>query len=176
MKKLRPWIFAVALVLPVIASAQKSGGRTDGPEGSEIGYGGYTRVGGSGNFSLQLDFGAGFPASRVPLLFGGTGSFWVDDWFVVDATAHHVLQNKTIIQVGPRFRTPTYPVSAHLGVKAGPVIYPGVVAFALSPQLGADIVLSEHILMGLNYNLDLAFLSSVVDVSHRVYMSLGYRF
>jgi hypothetical protein len=170
---------AALLFLPAAALAQEgTGGRTDGPEGSEIGHGGYTKRSG-GKFSLQLDFGAKIPTApnRVPLFAGLTGGFWVDEWFVVDATALYSFDQQTQIQVGPRFRTITYPMSANIGVKAGATVFnrAGVVAFTVSPQAGADFVLN-NVLFGLSYAIDLSFLTSTPSVGHRVFMSLGYRF
>jgi len=160
-----------------------TGGRTDGPEGSEIGHGGYSRSG-SGVFSLQLDFGASFPSripTRVPLFTGLTAGFWMDEWFVLDLSALYAFDQKTEVLVGPRFRTVTYPVSLNAGLKGGLVLFPGLASFGLVPQVGLDLVANDHLLFGLNYAIDLAFVPSTfapnnVLVGHRVFMSVGYRF
>src|SRR4051812_18566550 len=79
----------LALFASSLALAQERG-RTDGPEGSEYGKGGYSRTN-AGRFSLMLDFGAAVGTSppltgagNVPLLVGGTATFWGDEWFVLD--------------------------------------------------------------------------------------------
>jgi hypothetical protein len=178
-------VLAAALASPAFANEGATGGRTDGPEGSEIGYGGYSRSGG-GAFSLQLDWGAAFPALtpvRVPMYVGLTAGFWVDEWFVVEGSVLHAFSNRTEILLGPRFRTVTYPASLSIGVKAGAMIFPGLAAFGIAPQIGADFLVRDHFLMGINYALDLAFVrttfsptSNNVLVGHRIWLGVGYRF
>lgn len=174
------WAVVCGSLLTLTASAQERG-RTDGPEGSEYGKGGY-EARREGRFSLGLDFGASMisnpVANRVgpPIFAGLTVSFWGDDWFVVDASGAYLLDSQRIdILVGPRFRTAFYPVSAHIGLKAGTVISPtSGLRFAISPQIGGELLLADKLIMGLNYNVDVPIWADAV--AHRVYMTMGYRF
>ncbi len=171
----------VALAVPGAAMAQERG-RTDGPEGSEYGKGGYAEPG-AGDFSLQLNFGYAHLAARPlsglgetpPLFLGVTGSFWADEWFLLDVAGSHSLHSgRTNVFVGPRFRTGFYPVSLNLGVQAGPVFVPNEgVRFGLSPQVGVDSVVADHYVLGLQYAADIVFGS---DLDHRIFMNVGYRF
>ncbi len=179
LKKLSGLLSMIVLLgAPALAVAQERG-RTDGPENSEWGKGGYSRPG-SNRFSLGLDFGAAIPSNsfgavRTPLYVGLTASYWAMDYFTLDFSPSYSFANdQTNLLLGPRFRTAGYPVSAFVGVKAGPMLVPGAVYFGISPSVGADLVLAEHILAGLAYNLDIPF--GALGYVHRVGMTVGYRF
>ncbi|MGQ0508888.1 MAG: hypothetical protein ACT4TC_26600 [Myxococcaceae bacterium] len=175
---------ALLAVVAAYAAVAQERGRTDGPEGSEYGKGGYRRASGSGRFSFGLNFGAalgnspplsGAGTGRVPLMVGGTLSFWGDDWFVLDLDgAYNFNQQRVHLNIGPRFRTGFWPVSLWAGLKAGPTItqFEGV-RFALTPTVGADIVFDNGILAGIGYAFDIVFAG---EHSHRIYMNVGYRF
>src|SRR5687767_9131973 len=84
-------------------------GRTDGPEGSEIGKGGYTPAGGASRFSLELLWGGALAEERIdrgaPLFAGLNASFWADDWFLIEASGQHLFHNgSTNLYLGPRLR------------------------------------------------------------------------
>ena len=171
----------LSLAAPGLAAAQDRG-RTDGPEGSEVGKGGYARPSG-GRFSLQLDWGASFKDSMPlggvpsgpPLFAGLTASLWADDWFVLDAFVGYMADSARLdVLIGPRFRTGFYPVSLSAGLRAGPIFTAVGARFGLSPTFGAELQLSSHILLGLNYAVDVPIRGD--GVGHRIYMNVGYRF
>jgi hypothetical protein len=160
-------------------------GRTDGPEGSEYGKGGYERIGGlSGRLSLQVDWGGAvegettnrYPTNGSPLFLGGTVTYWNTDWFLVDLSGAYIFTSqKGEVLVGPRFRLPYYPVGLSVGIKAGPIFIPNLgTRFGISPIVGVDLSLIDHLVLGLNYAPDIAVGSG--GVTHRFYMSVGYRF
>lgn len=165
------------LVLPSLVSAQPRG-RTDGPEGSEYGKGGYSRSS-SGQLSAQLDFGGALTpstSSGTPLVLGATLSYWIDDWFILDGSGSYLLSAPmTGVLVGPRLRTGTYPVSAAFGLKAGAFIGQDFLAFGLSPQLSLDVLVADHVVLALTYSLDVP-VGVPEALSHRLFMSAGYRF
>ncbi len=174
---------AVALLLPALALAQETGASTQGPEGSEYGKGGYVSAGGGRNFSLELAWGASFQDQAplggtlgVPLFAGLTASFWASDWFLLDLSTAYLANNGRFqVLVGPRFRTPIYPVSFSAGLQAGPIIAPAVgLRFGLSPNVRGDLILGDRFLLGLGYALDLALGGD--GTAHRLFMTLGYRF
>ncbi|MDY7228578.1 hypothetical protein [Hyalangium rubrum] len=182
---------AVALLaaMPVSALAQERG-RTDGPEGSEYGKGGYEDLNG-GRFSLEFNWGAavnqeppppGAP-DGPPLFLGLTASLWGDDWYQLDFSGAYVMDGGRLdLLVGPRFRTYGYPLSLSLGLKAGAIIIPEVgLRFGLSPQIGADLLIGDRddIILGLAYAPDIPLpveINGSNNVTHRLFMSLGYRF
>jgi hypothetical protein len=182
---------AVALLaaMPLPALAQERG-RTDGPEGSEYGKGGYADPSGR-RFSLEFNWGAAVNAEPPPLgapegpplFLGLTASLWGDDdWYQLDFSGSYVLDGGRLnLLVGPRFRTYGYPLSLHAGLRAGAIVIPEVgLRFGLSPQVGADLLLGEQddIILGLSYVPDVP-LPAEIDgggITHRLFMSLGYRF
>ena len=177
------WVGALALAVlglstPVFAQSR---GRTDGPEGSEYGKGGYNRLGGAQQFSLALDWGAAIESDNTytgsPLFFGLTGSYWITDYFLLDASANYLLSSKKFdLFVGPRFRTVTYPISFSIGFKAGPIFLPNNnVRFGISPQAGFDFMLERHVILGIGYAPDIP-LGDGGGVAHRIFMTIGYRF
>lgn len=178
----RTLAIGVICSLSTAAIAQERG-RTDGPEGSEYGKGGYSRSG-AGSFSLALDWGASMSSSGPltgqgmgpPLFVGITGSLWLDEWFVLDLSpSYQANDGRVNLLVGPRFRTVGYPVSASAALQAGPIIDPDVgVRFGLSPQVGLDSILNDHYLLGLIYALDIPIGGD--SLNHRLFMKLGYRF
>jgi hypothetical protein len=172
-----------ALALPLLAGAQDRG-RTDGPEGSEYGKGGYQRVG-AGRFGLSAEFGGAFtdwgPLDGVrrgpPLTLGLTGAWWAEDYLLLEASAALLMDSSRVnLFVGPRLRTPTWPFSLSVALKAGPILDPDRgLTFGVSPQLGADMLLGNRVQLGLNYALDLG-VGSGTRPANRVFMNLGYRF
>jgi hypothetical protein len=174
----------LAVAAPLTASAQERG-RTDGPEESEYGKGGYgdNRRG----VSLQFDWGAAINSREnprgapegPPLFVGATVSLWGDDWYRLDVSGAYVFDGGRFIgNVGPTFRTWGWPLSFTLGLKAGAIVIPEGegLRFALSPQIGAEIFLDrrDRVLMGLHYSPDIAIGGG--GVTNRLFMNVGYRF
>ena len=174
-------ILAVGLLAAAGVHAQE-GGRTDGPEGSEIGHGGYTRSM-NGTFALGLDFGGslavisplgGIPGA--PIYVGGTASAWLMDWFVMDLAVNHALNTQTTgALVVPRFRSWTWPVSVGGGLRAGAMFAPGAVRFALSPIFTMDMTFLKHLLMGLQVSYDIPVGGGLAS-QLRIGINIGWRF
>lgn len=179
-------IVGVGLVAAVCLSsqafAQNTGGRTDGPEGSEVGHGGYTSASG-GHFSLQLNWGASVQESQplrpgnAPLFVGVTGSWWADQILMLDLSAQYLFNNGRLnFLVGPKIRTGFYPISLYLGLKAGAIIVPNLgLRFGISPEVGADLLVKRSVILGLGYAPDIAF-GGDAALNHRIFMNIGYRF
>jgi hypothetical protein len=178
--KIQRW-GAIAVALSLLSTAAWAEGRTDGPEGSEIGHGGYDRPANYGWFSLQLDWGAALlnngASDGAPLQIGGTLSFWQDDWFLLEFSGEYLARGQRIdALVGPRFRTPGWPVAFSVGLKAGAIFLPdNLVRFGVVPQAGFDLDVHRGMLVGINYAMDIP-IDSVDLIAHRVFLSVGYRF
>ncbi|MGE6760793.1 hypothetical protein ACQKGO_22435 [Corallococcus interemptor] len=175
----------LAVAAPLTASAQERG-RTDGPEESEYGTGGYYGDSRRG-VSLQLDWGAAINSQEnprgapegPPLFVGATVSLWGDDWYRLDVSGAYVFDGGRFIgNVGPTFRSWGWPVAFTLGLKAGAMVIPEGegLRFALSPQVGAELYLDrrDHVLMGLHYSPDIPIGGG--GVTNRLFMNVGYRF
>lgn len=167
------------------AWAQQEGCRTDGAEGSEIDCGGYKRQSGNHRFSLTLDWGAAIlssgSANDTPFVLGGTVSYYADDWVALDLSGEYLFNVKGFEPlVGPRFRTPFYPVAFSAGLKAGALVWTPDTAvdskayFVLSPQVGLELTMFDRIPFGLTYALDIPF--GADQVIHRIFLSVGYKF
>ncbi|MBI3181019.1 MAG: hypothetical protein HYZ28_02620 [Myxococcales bacterium] len=172
---------AVLWLLPAAAFAQERG-RTDGPEGSELGKGGYERPGG-GRYSVAFNWGASLqdrdPLTGMegpPLFVGATASYWTDDWFVLDASAAYLLNSgRILLLIGPKVRSGFYPISGFLGLQAGAIVQSGKpLHFGLSPSVGGDILLADRLILGLGYAMDIPLGRELPG--HRVFMNIGYRF
>ena len=82
------------VVLGASAALAQERGTTQGPEGSEIGKGGYTSgPGGLGGFSVTLDGGGAItikgPQFSPPLFAGLTASFWDPDFDRIDLSGYY---------------------------------------------------------------------------------------
>jgi len=168
------------LGLSVTAPAQARE-RSEGLQGSEYGKGGSERIGVAQQFSLAFDWGVAIESdgqryNGAPLFLGLTASYWTTDWFLLDASANYLLSSKKFdLLFGPRFRTVTYPFSFVVGLKAGPIFFnDSSVRLGISPQAGFDLVLQHLVLLGLSYAPDIPLGDG--GVSHRILMSIGYRF
>jgi len=160
-------------------------GRTDGPEGSEVGKGGYKPAsGGGGAFSIQFDGGGAFtvkgPQFSPPLFAGATATYWGTDYYRVDLSGAYVFGTSNYhvfeVLVGPSFRTISYPLSFSLGLQAGAYIpNQGDARFVLSPRIGMDFLPESALLMGINANYDLTLGNADLSIV-RVYLSFGVRF
>lgn len=168
-------VAAIAFSAPALAQGR---GRTDGPENSEWGKGGYSSAS-SNRFSLALDWGAAIEHDSgyngTPLFVGGTVSYWSTDWFALDLSSAYLLSSKKVdVLMGPRFRTVTYPVTLGFALKAGPIfLNGGTVRFGISPQVSLDLLLDRHLIFALGYAADIPFSSG--GVASRIFMTLGYR-
>lgn len=178
---MRRSLFLAVLFSALAASAQE-GGRTDDKEGSEVGKGGYDKPL-SGKFSLAFDWGASIatraPLSGVsgaPLYLGGTFSFWMADWFLLDAHGSYSFdRQRTAILVGPRFRTWTWPISGSLGLRSGMIYEPNIgLRFGLSPIASLDMIFARHFIAGLEGCVDVPIEGTGASV--RVGLNLGWRF
>ncbi len=168
----------------VVPGAALADGRTDGPEGSEVGKGGYDKPL-SGSFSLALDWGASIStasplsgASRVPIYLGGTASFWLTDWFLLDGHGAYAFDTgRLFVLVGPRFRTWSWPVSFGAGLRAGLINDPAPGTgprFGLSPVVSADMIFRRHLLAGLQAMADIPIAGN--GVTFRIGINIGWRF
>jgi hypothetical protein len=183
------WAMSLMVLGSTWAFAQGQG-RTDGPEGSEYGKGGYqpapsaSVAGNGGRVSLAFNGGASLyrpaPLSgtglNVPLFAGATVSFWADDWFLIDLSGAHLFNaQRTQFLIGPRFRTPTWRISGYAGLQAGAMFdATNGLLFGLSPNVGGDLLLTDNWLLGLGYALDIPIGGG--STASRLSLNLGYRF
>jgi hypothetical protein len=157
-------------------------GTTQGPEGSEIGKGGYVSgPGGLGGFSLTADGGGAIAIKgsqySPPLYAGITASYWEANFYRIDLSGFYIPDPKIWgALLGPSFHTTTWPIAFSAGFQAGLHIpNEGAVNFIISPRVGMDWITESHFQLGVfaNFDINLAdFDRSIV----RVGLSIGWRF
>lgn len=185
MKRTKLWggaLLCAVLALPAAAHAQERG-RTDGPEGSEVGKGGYEEPSGLSRYSVSAEWGAAVlgdsPTYDAPIFVGLTGTWWLEDYLLFDLTGLYVFRDGRYGGLaGPRFRVELggMPVALSAGVRAGAMQIPLTgLRFVVSPVAGAEAMMQRrNILFGLFYAPDIPVGGG--SVNHRLYISLGYRF
>jgi len=169
-------------VLGATGALAQERGTTTGPEGSEIGKGGYVSgPGGLGGFSLTADGGGVITIKggqfSPPLFAGLTASFWDADFYRIDLSGFYVPDPKLWgALLGPSFHTTTWPIAFSIGFQAGLFIpNSGSVNFIVSPRVGMDWITQSHFQLGIfsNFDIDVAnFDASII----RIGLSLGWRF
>ena len=176
-------MLTLALLLLATPALAQDRGRTDGAENSEFGKGGYSKPL-SGKFSLALDFGAALidraPLTGAPmgppLYVGGTFSYWMTDWFLLDLHGAYAFNSGRFHGlIGPRFRTAWWPISASIGLRPGIITDPFTgVRFGLSPVASVDMIFERHLIAGLQGSIDIPLGGN--GVSYRIGLNLGWRF
>jgi hypothetical protein len=175
---------AVAALLCIAGTAvwAQTPGRTDGPEGSEVGKGGYVPApGGKSAFSLQIDFGGlartDGSTPTPPLFLGLTGTYWAEEFYRLDLSGQYLWGvRRWQALFGPSFRTVTWPVSFSIGLQVG-AMFPevGSVYFLISPRMGVDLIVESHFQLGLGVAYDMAMWEPAL-FTFRGYIDIGWRF
>ena len=174
---------ALATLLLPSAAAAEAGGRTDGPEASEHGQGGYPFGGPTGRLYISPAFGSGIlnnpeTGSRSGLLYGVDVGYERDGWIGIQGAYTYLPdQDLSIYSIGTRLAYPTDPfvyyISAHAGLYAPEA---GANHFGLAPGAGIDVVVSERVRLGLNYKHDFIFRDTFTQDVDRVYAGIKLYF
>jgi hypothetical protein len=183
-------VVSLASLLVAPSALGQERGTTTGPEGSEIGKGGYEPASSvAGSFSIRVEGGGAFPVEGSfdqPFFVGGTASYWVDDFYRLDVSGAYIPTGNDVgtgddlavweALVGPSFHFLTYTVGLTLGVQAG-VQLPseGDEHFLISPRVGLDFLPDGPLLLGFAANYDWAVDDNDASIT-RAYLSLGVRF
>ncbi len=161
-------------------------GRTDGPEGSEYGKGGYGRFRGEGRFYIEGFLGSatvdsddenGIGTSQTDLMAGLTAGYRVEDWLGFQlGYARIAEQNADFVSGGIRSSLGADPFNYYAGLDAE--IYSpeaGARHFGIAPSIGAEIVLTDRIRAGLRFQRDIIFADESIDIN-RFAASLQFDF
>lgn len=176
-------IVAGCLVLLSLPSVARESGRTDGPEGSEVGYGGYTYGGPDGRFYVNTSFGSGIfngnsDGSRTGLIYGVDLGYERYGWLAVEGGYAYLSKRKlSIFNLGSRFDYNADPLVYFFSAQAG--LYrpeDGESNFGLAPGAGIDIILNDRIRVGLNYKRDFIFADGSTTAIDRLYAGLTFYF
>lgn len=183
---------SIAAALVLIGLAGVSGvmaqeARTDGPEGSEIGYGGYPWQN-SGQLFVEGMFGAaaidiepeggGPDVSQTDLISGVSVGYLMEDWLGFQVGYGHIGgdQKTNLYSAGVRNMLNYEPINAFLSLDAelySPDV--GDTHFGIAPGVGAEVMLTQRLRVGLKYQRDLIFADDNISL-HRFAANLHFRF
>ena len=173
------WLVLV-LGLPLGTGADESeSGRTDGPEGSEYGSGGYSYYRTAGQYYIQGFFGAAQVDREVDVasdttdnisetdLMGGLNvGYKIEDWLSFQLGYGYISDQKIgLFTVGMRNSYDLEPFNYFLSLDAE-LFSPdgGDSKFGIVPGAGAELVLNERLRVGLSYQHDFVFSDDNIDV------------
>ena len=186
MPALCTWVIVLAVVgLAGSTSAQQV--RTDGPEGSEIGHGGYPWQE-RGQFYVEGMFGAaavdiepqggGDDSSQTDLLTGVSVGYLMDDWLAFQVGYGYIGgdQKTNLYTAGIRNHFDAEPFNYYFSLDAelySPDV--GDSKFGIAPGVGAEVVLSERLRAGLRYQHDFIFSNDNISIN-RFSATVQFRF
>ncbi len=183
---MRAWTAAAAAAATLWAAsafaADPSPGRTDGPEGSEIGKGGYRFAGTPGTWSVAPFLGAAMVESEgseteTDLMYGLNVGWRREDWLGVHAGYAFIQDQETsLFSAGVRNIFEYEPFNYHLILDAE--LYApreGDTNFGIVPGVGAEVLLTDHLSLGLQYQRDFIFSDESIGIN-RFTARVAFRF
>lgn len=184
----RHFICALVLIGAALSSpAAAQQARTDGPEGSEIGHGGYPWQT-SGQLYIEGMFGAavidiepeggGEDISQTDLISGVSVGYLMEDWLGFQVGYGYIGgdQKTSLYTAGVRNLLNYEPINGFLSLDAE--LYSpdaGDTRFGIAPGVGAEVMLNQHLRAGLRYQHDFIFADDNISIN-RFSASLQFRF
>jgi opacity protein-like surface antigen len=176
---MRSWIVVIAVWAgAAMAADPPPPGRTDGPEGSEVGRGGYAHFGTPGSIYIEPFFGAaavdielegsGDESSMTDLIYGVNVGYMMEEWLGVQVGYGYIGgdQKSSIYSAGIRNVLRNEPVNWYMGLDAE--LYTpdvGDSRFGIAPTAGAEVVISEKLRIGLQYQHDFIFSDDTISIN-----------
>jgi hypothetical protein len=166
------WMVLVLGLAAGAAARESEPGRTDGPEGSEYGRGGYGRHFAGGRLFLEGNFGAAAvsveDSSRTDLIAGLEAGYRVDDWLAFQIGYGHIAADSKIdlFSIGMRSAYNLEPFNYYFSL--GAELYSpdrGEEKFGIAPGVGAEMVLSDHLRVGLGFQHDFIFADETIGIN-----------
>ena len=181
---------ALFLFVAVTSSSALAGtepGRTDGPEGSEYGKGGYRFLTTYGKYYLEGYFGAAVidiepdnvPHTSTTELMGGFGvGYLVEERLAVQLGYGHISGDLSadLYSIGMRQSVNRRPFNYLIGLDAE--IYSpdkGSSEFGIAPAVGAELIMNDHLRLGLQFQHDFIFSDDNISIN-RFSARLQYNF
>ena len=186
---MKAWIAAalVALWTGGAIAAEPPPGRTDGPEGSEIGKGGYPYYRTPGEFFVEPFIGSavidiepdgGGDISETELIYGANVGYLMEDWLGVQVGYGYIAgdQKTSLYSAGVRQVLRYEPFNYYMRLDAelySPDV--GDTRFGIVPGIGADVRITDHLSAGLQYQHDFIFSDDNISI-HRFTARLQMKF
>jgi hypothetical protein len=169
------WLVGALVLVLGAGAADPEPGRTDGPEGSEYGTGGYNYPGLGGQYYLEAFFGSAQVdvevegtdnTSKTDLMGGFNAGYQLEDWLAFQLGFGYISDQKiSLYSAGMRNSYDLEPFGYFLSLDAE--IYApdqGDSQFGIVPGVGAELLLSERLRVGLSYQHDFVFSDDNIDV------------
>ena len=178
---------ALALIVGVgVGVADTEPGRTDGPEVSEYGKGGYRYSGMGGQYYLEPFFGSAQvgrevegadESSRTNLMGGFNAGYQIEDWLAFQLGFAYISEQQiSLYSAGIRNRYNLEPFGYFFALDAE--IYSPEQEksqFGIAPGVGAELLLSERLRVGLGYQHDFIFSDDNIGIN-RFTAKLQFKF
>jgi|SaaInl7_200m_RNA_FD_contig_41_1350851_length_1415_multi_8_in_0_out_0_2 hypothetical protein len=177
---MKTWITAGLIVVSAAVgyADEPTPGRTDGPEGSEVGRGGYPHYGAPGSLFIEPFFGAaavdielqetGDESSKTDLIYGVNVGYFMEEWLGVQAGYGYIGgdQKASIYSAGIRNVLRNEPFNWFMSLDAD--LYSpdaGDSHFGVAPGFGAEVVIHDRLRVGLQYQHDFIFADDTISIN-----------
>jgi hypothetical protein len=172
------WIVAFVAVASQVSAAEPEPGRTDGPEGSEYGKGGYPFYRETGEFYLDGYVGSAtvdieFKDNLTPnfsqtdIVYGISAGYQVEDWLGFGLGFGHITEQKiNLYSAGVLASYNLEPLNYFLSLDAE-IFNPetGSSKFGFAPGVGAEVVLTDYLRAGLRFQHDFIFADDTISIN-----------
>ena len=180
------WLVGALVLMVGVGVADTEPGRTDGPEGSEYGKGGYRYSGMGGQYYLEPFFGSAQvgrevegadESSRTDLVGGFNAGYQIEDWLAFQLGFAYISEQQiSLYSAGIRNRYNLEPFGYFFALDAE--IYSPEQEksqFGIAPGAGAELLLSERLRVGLGYQHDFIFSDDNIGIN-RFTAKLQFKF
>ena len=163
-------IALIALLALAVGAQAATPGRTDGPEGSEYGKGGYWQKVQHGRFYTEGFLGTAMVEgadTETSLISGLDVGYMVEEWLAFRVGFARILdQNINLYASGVRSAYITRPFNYYFSLDAelySPEV--GDTRFGIVPGVGAEVILSDRLRAGLRFQRDFIFANDEIRIN-----------
>ena len=163
-------IALIALLALAVGAQAATPGRTDGPEGSEYGKGGYWQKAQHGRFYTEGFLGTAMVEradTETSLISGLDVGYMVEEWLAFRVGFARILdQNINLYASGVRSAYITRPFNYYFSLDAelySPEV--GDTRFGIVPGVGAEVMLSDRLRAGLRFQRDFIFANDEIRIN-----------
>ena len=168
------WMALVLCLAGRLWAAERPDWRTDGPEGSEYGRGGDRRPHSARRFFVEGHFGAAMVDSKedgndaaTELLGGVELGYMVEDWLTFQVGYGYIADAQiSLFSLGMRSIYDMEPFNYYFSL--GTELYSpqrGEDKFGIVPGIGVEMLLSDHLRVGLGYQHDFIFADEKIRIN-----------
>ena len=164
-------IALIALLALAVGAQAATSGRTDGPEGSEYGKGGYWQAQ-DGRFYTEGFLGAamvkmGESDAETDLISGLNVGYMIEEWLSFQLGFARIFnQNINLYAGGVRSAYVNRPFNYYFSLDAE--LYSpesGDTHFGIAPGIGTEVVLSDRLRVGLRFQRDFIFADDEISIN-----------